>query len=113
MKFATIPLIALLFLLNACYKKQHNSIVANFTLNKQTANVNDTIELTDLSSSKYVEVNYGDGSSIKKVSRNIIDKHTYLVKGTFEISVRAYEHVEGLHPHKAIYKIATKSVVIN
>lgn len=65
MKFATIPLIALLFLLNACYKKQHNSVVANFSLNKKTANVNDTIELTDYSSTKYVEVNYGDGSGIK------------------------------------------------
>lgn len=112
MKFATIPLIALLFLLNACYKKQHNSVVVNFSLNKQTANVNDTIELTDYSSTKSVEVNYGDGSGIKKVSKNIIDKHIYLVKGTFEISVKAYEHVEGLHPHKAKFKIATKNVVL-
>jgi hypothetical protein len=113
MKFATIQLIALLCLLNACYKKQHNSIVANFSLNKQTANVNDTIELIDLSSTKYVEVNYGDDSGIKKVSRNIIDKHVYLTKGIFEINVKAYEHVEGLHPHKAKFKIATKSVIIN
>jgi PKD repeat protein len=87
--------------------------VANFSLNKQTANVNDTIELIDLSSTKYVEVNYGDDSGIKKVSRNIIDKHVYLTKGIFEINVKAYEHVEGLHPHKAKFKIATKSVIIN
>jgi len=97
----------------SCYKKKHASIKANFIINSVTFSIMDSISITDKSNTKYVEYEMGDGLVNNKNRSNQTFKHKYNNTGTYIIVAKAYEHVEGLHPHKAKYNTQNQTITVN
>lgn len=97
----------------SCYKKKHDVIKADFTINNTTFSVIDSISITDKSNMKYVEYDMGDGLENKINRSNQTFKYKYSNAGNYTITAKAFEHVEGLHPHKAKYNITSKTITVN
>lgn len=97
----------------SCYKKKHNAIKADFTINNTTFSVMDSISITDKSNMRYVEYDMGDGLENKINRSNQTFKYKYSNARTYIITAKAFEHVEGLHPHKAKYNITSKTITVN
>jgi len=97
----------------SCYKKKHNTIKSDFILNNTSLTVMDSISITDKSNMKYVEYDMGDGFENKKNRSNQTFKYKYNNTGNYTITAKAFEHVEGLHPHKAKYNSLSKTITVN
>ena len=97
----------------SCNKKEHDSIKADFIINNTTFSVTDSVCITDKSNMKYVEYDMGDGSSISTNRSNQTFKYKYSNAGNYTIVAKAFEHTEGLNPHKAKFKIKNQTITIN